>query len=223
MGVMSGERERYLPLAHVFMAGRAEEDYRSAIREVFGVMGSKRRTLSLRQVIMDFEAAMWKAIPAAIGTWQQGVRFRGCLFHFSQALNRAFEKLVPKDGDWRKREVLSLMRWLPYQEYPTIHWFVSQLSRRETGMERFVDYFTSFWMGKSDWWMVSDDVDCDVLTTCALEGYHGKLGLYMPYRHDTVAHTAKDLLRLDFKIIGRAENDQLFHFVSETKEDSEVS
>ena len=40
----------------------------------------------------------------------------------------------------------------------------------------------------------------------------------MQYRHDTVRHTAKDLLKLDFALRGRAEDAELFQFITSNKE-----
>ena len=218
MGVLAGHNNRYIPLAHVLMSGRRKEDYANALEQVLVCIGAKRRTLSLQQVVMDFESAMWESIPEVIQTWKPRVTVRGCIFHFSQALNRAFKRLVPEKTDWRRREVLALMRFLPYESFPTVQWFIHSLKNRDTGMERFFDYFDGFWMPRTSIWLAATDFESDVFTTCALEGYHGKIGGYMSYRHDRVENTARDLLRLDFTIIGKAEDDQLFQNIRKEKD-----
>ena len=78
--------------------------------------------------------------------------------------------------------------------------FLQQLLSRDTGMDSFLSYFMEFWMKRETMWMVTS-VDGDILTNCALESYHGKLGSALPYAHPHIRRASELLLEMDNRII----------------------
>ena len=163
------KQEKYWPAAHIFMVKKSEEAYRTVISSVIEFTGSR---ISEKIVITDFEEALRNGIQAAFDQWHLEAKCRGCLFHFSQALHRAMQKMGRTTPAQKK--IVRLLMWAPYMDLTITKKFIHDLEERDTGMEPFLKYFRNYWLRRSSWWMVKQ-WDWDIVTNCALEGYHAKL------------------------------------------------
>lgn len=79
-----------LPLLYVLMSGKKKRDYKAVFRMVKDLLPS----MSLQEIILDYEMAMWKAADSIF----PAVTVRGCAFHWGQAV-------------WRKVQDLGLHIW----------------------------------------------------------------------------------------------------------------
>ena len=62
-----------MPLAFALMPRQRAKDYAALLREIMGLTHAP----SVKEVVTDFEAAVWKAIRTVFPS----VRHFGCLFH----------------------------------------------------------------------------------------------------------------------------------------------
>ena len=196
MGVRFGQAEQYGIGAHILMKRREISDYKLALQELLNLI--PRARLALKAIVMDFEAGEWKGVTLALQEFQLRVRLRGCLFHFNQALRRKFEKAV-RLKDKNQRKVLSCMMWFPYLEDDIITRFMTELRGRETGMEQFLIYFEQTWWPNKDRWKTEKEIEMDVYTNCALEGYHGRLHRHAPFKKPTIKEMAESLFNNDMQ------------------------
>ena len=73
-----------VPLVFVFMSGIRKRDYRRVLRTLKQLV----LTLNPAAIVMDFEAAMWRAATAAVFTQTRVTSLFGCDFHWTQAVWR---------------------------------------------------------------------------------------------------------------------------------------
>ena len=197
--------EKYYPCAHVLMQRSDEKAYREAICQILELTG---QSPGVREVITDFEAALRNGVQLAFQSRGIKVVCRGCLFHFSQALTRAFRKLGKTT--LLQKKIVWLLMWAPYMNQSLTKNMVEELGKRKTGIESFIKYFRDYWMPRISWWSVSDS-SWDIVTNCALEGYHGKLrskgqALYKP----VVRGLSEMLFELDHNIMIKNDFEELF-------------
>jgi hypothetical protein len=81
--VRSGECVKQVPLAFVLMSGKRKRDYRKVLKVIKDLTGSRK----LETIILDFENAVWRAIPQVF----PGVTIRGCSFHWAQCIWRKIQ------------------------------------------------------------------------------------------------------------------------------------
>ena len=219
MAVVPGQGGmQYVPCAHVLIRHKKKEDYRRAIG---AVLDETRRGINLSMVIMDFEEALWLGVQAAFEDRKMKVRCRGCLFHFSQALLRAFRKMT-KSPTKQQYKIVHLLMWAPYLHIDDTRRFVDGLAGRETGMKSFIHYFQRQWLNRYRMWVV-DDISEDVLTNCAIESYHGRLKPKGARRSLSVEELSDYLFNLDHTILARIRHEDFFGIErarGQTKKDS---
>ena len=192
------QEERYAPAAHILMTQRTAAAYERAMDLVFTVIKDQTGVM---EIVMDFETALWDGVGLATRRHIKGrtVVLHGCLFHFSQAVVRMFKRKV-SDPTPDQRRVMRYLLFAPYMRKEAVSAFITELLKRKTGMEAFIQYFAQFWMKKRDMWLVNNVVS-DILTNCALESYHGKLNQAIPYPHPQLRTVSETLLHLDHRII----------------------
>jgi MULE transposase domain len=77
---------KHVPLCFVLMSHRRKRDYRIVFKAIKNLMPS----ISVREIMSDFEAALWRSVRVL------GVRIqhRGCVFHWTQAVWRKIQRCV---------------------------------------------------------------------------------------------------------------------------------
>ena len=83
--VRSGECVKQVPLAFVLMSGKRKRDYRKVLQAI----KDKTRGRKLEKIVLDFESALWQAIPHVY----PGVLIRGCSFHWAQCIWRKIQDI----------------------------------------------------------------------------------------------------------------------------------
>jgi hypothetical protein len=141
-----------------FMLNRIGTDFEKAIVKGFRLALDKfwkKKVAEAKEKGMSMEelAARYPGIAA-------GVRFDGCLFHFSQANSRKCQELFPKNQKWedlpeeesaRRKlgwKLLSFFLWLPYYDYDFIVNIFAQLEANEQmkPCENYIKYFRREWI-----------------------------------------------------------------------------
>jgi len=77
--IRQGEHAKQVPLMFCMMSGKRKRDYRAVLREVTHLMP---QIPNVKKIVLDFEAAVWKAIPKVL----PGVQLMGCAFHWMQCI-----------------------------------------------------------------------------------------------------------------------------------------
>lgn len=77
---------KHIPLCFVLMSHRRKRDYRKVFEAVKALLGT---SIKLREVVSDFEAAIWRTTRHVFGD----IAHRGCNFHWSQAIWRHIQDL----------------------------------------------------------------------------------------------------------------------------------
>jgi len=77
---------KHVPLCFILMSHRRKRDYRVVFKALTNLMSS----ISLREVISDFEAALWRSV-RVLG---EQIQHRGCVFHWTQAVWRKMQRFV---------------------------------------------------------------------------------------------------------------------------------
>ncbi|XP_006820186.1 uncharacterized protein LOC102808349 [Saccoglossus kowalevskii] len=154
------------------MSRREKKDYKKILKI------AKRAVpgLKLERVIVDFEAAIWKAIYSVF----PDVAIQGCSFHWTQAV-------------WRKVQHLGLQ--VPYMENGPVHDYIRELmalpflpeehikasfnilaEKATPGLQDLLDYIRSTWLDSSVWppstWSVYNK---SVHTNNDVEGWHRRI------------------------------------------------
>lgn len=96
-----------VPLVHVLMANRLAGTYRAVFRSLKQkVRNATGRRFRPRQIIVDFELAIWGALSMELAQ----ARILGCYFHFSQALWRHAQQCGLSGAYGNVRRVRRLIR-----------------------------------------------------------------------------------------------------------------
>ena len=72
--VKKGGKMKHVPLCFVVMSHRRKRDYRAVFKAVRSVLPS----VAVKEVLSDFEAAVWRTFRNVFG---DDVTHRGCVFH----------------------------------------------------------------------------------------------------------------------------------------------
>lgn len=83
--VKHGTSRKQVPLVFAIMSARRASDYRAVLEAIIQLLPYK----SVTDVTADFEIAMWKAVRELFPQ----VQMSGCLFHFTQAINRKIQEI----------------------------------------------------------------------------------------------------------------------------------
>ena len=82
-GITADQKKQNIPLCFVAMSGKRAIDYEAVFRELKNHMESDEQPIQLEEVLIDFEAAIWKALGQVFGS---SLKIKGCWFHFNQCL-----------------------------------------------------------------------------------------------------------------------------------------
>jgi hypothetical protein len=92
----------FVPCVHFPMSGRSTARYATCFHHLFGILGRTEGAGMLTRILTDFEPAERSGLFAGWRKFSEDesemaralfpdgfrVRFSGCLFHYSQAINR---------------------------------------------------------------------------------------------------------------------------------------
>jgi len=163
---------KQVPLAFVMMSGKSKHDYKAVLKEL------RRSGGSPVAVVLDFEAAVWKAVRAVFPT----ASLRGCNFHWGQAVLRKMQALglqsaYHEDHGTRRfcRKLLALP-FLPHEHImPTFQSLRAQVVDNAP-LEGLVNYIYNTWLHNSQWTVQELSVyKRAVRTNNDVEGYHRRL------------------------------------------------
>jgi hypothetical protein len=82
----SDDTTKQVPLAYAFMSGKSKRDYKHVLEKIVDSLPCQPK---VNTFVLDFEAAMWKAIQ---GLYPE-VNLQGCAFHWTQAVWRKLQSL----------------------------------------------------------------------------------------------------------------------------------
>ena len=172
--VKSDENVKQVPLLFAFMSGKRRKDYKKILQMVEDLVPGE---ISVKEIVVDFEASIWKAIPEVFGD----VKILGCNFHWGQAVWRHVQQLglqvsYNNDEGTRKfiRKVLALP-YLPHEHIPEMYTRLRQ-DVESAELESLMDYVNNTWMESEMWppqtWSIFGQ---SVRTNNDVEGWHYRL------------------------------------------------
>ena len=163
-----------VPLAFCCMSRRQTSDYQAVFE---AISRSFLTPPKLHRVILDFEAATWKALKNVF----PGVELRGCSFHFTQAVYRHVQSLGLQTAYQENVSVRNYVRKLMALCYiPAIHIrpLFQKLSQeaRSPSMQSLIDYMRDTWVETSTFKPESWSVfDLPFRTNNDVEGWHHRM------------------------------------------------
>ncbi|XP_064650934.1 uncharacterized protein LOC135502208 [Lineus longissimus] len=170
--VRQGDDMKQVPLMFVLMSGK-RKDYRKVLKSI------KRLTPdhSLKKIVIDFESAMWRAIPTVLPE----VKIRGCSFHWAQCIWRKIQEIGLAPAylhDDVTHQLCKELLALPYLPHEHIRPLFEKLAKRATTetLATLVDYIRRNWIETTQWtpktWSVFNQ---PFRTNNDCEGWHGAL------------------------------------------------
>ena len=146
--IRQGDNSKQVPLLFCLMSGRKKRDYQGVLNHIRNLL----QETSVKTVIIDFEAAMWKAFPTVF----PDVEVRGCCFHWTQSVWRKIQDLglavsykAHKDTYKYLRQLMSL----PYLPKEHITPLFDKLREKATSpvLVQLVDYIDATWIRGAIW------------------------------------------------------------------------
>ena len=138
-----------VPLLFVLMSGKKKSDYKGVLRVVKDLLP----TLSLQEIVLDYEMAMWKAVNSVFPT----VPVRGCAFHWGQAVWRKVQDLGLQTSYMEREETYNFCKKLmalPYLPSDSIPGLFAHLQGTATtnGLVQLCQYISSTWVSGDALW-----------------------------------------------------------------------
>jgi hypothetical protein len=174
--VKQDDHIKQIPLCFVMMSRRSTEDYLAVMKYLRDVMENSR----LKSVVLDFEAAVWRAITEVF----PHVILRGCSFHWRQALVRKISELGLAPTYRKKRNTHQFMKqilclnYLPHEQIEAIFTSLRQLvlPTHPLALHNFMQYIEDTWISSSVFkpqkWSVCGHA---IRTNNDVEGWHARL------------------------------------------------
>jgi len=142
--------------------------------------------------IFDFESALRTAFSTELRAIERGIAIKGCRFHFSQAVMRAFDSKAnrkwreesPAVASWVK-EVLGLPL-IPHYYIRSMwdHALSTPPTPYAERLRPFVDYFQQQWLASDEFIQLWNHFDNDLArTTNVPEGLHSGMRASLPEPH----------------------------------------
>jgi len=173
--VRTREVIKQIPLCFVVMSAKRERDYEVVLRTIRQKI---RQRPVVQDVVTDFEKSLWKAVEIVM----PGVRHRGCVFHWSQAVWRQMQKVSGLIAQYKRHgdayRALRLVFALPFLPAENIVAAFSSMTAKleEFGFRKVVKYIHKAWIVSNRWpprtWSVFNQA---IRTNNDLEGWHHRI------------------------------------------------
>ena len=108
-GNTADQERQNIPLCFIAMSGKRAADYAAVFGELKKLLEADGNQINLTEVLIDFEAAIWKALVQIFGST---LTIRGCWFHFCQAVYKKIKKEGMANDFYLKRPVYQMGREL---------------------------------------------------------------------------------------------------------------
>lgn len=131
------------------MSGRKKKDYRKVIKSILDLLPVEP---DVRQITVDFQKALWSVLRQVL----PGVKIKGCVFHWTQALWRKIQELglqqpyCNDQGTYIYLRKFMALPFLPEQEIPPMFQHLRQQATTAP-LQQFVAYVSEIWITNSTW------------------------------------------------------------------------
>lgn len=131
------------------MSGKKKRDYKAVFRMVKDLLPS----MSLQEIILDYEMAMWKAADSIF----PAVTVRGCAFHWGQAVWRKVQDLGLQTSYMEREETYAFCKKimaLPYLPPDIIPGLFDHIKEAATtdGLVQLCQYISNTWVRDAALW-----------------------------------------------------------------------
>lgn len=178
----------YVPGYHAVLYSKKKEDYLNFFKQVAPFMENAE------MINVDFESNLSESL---IDVGFDKSIIKGCLFHYRQAVNRMFAKLIsePTPLDMAVRDVVMV---LPFFGIADFRYMIEVLSKIQDhkGIASFTNYVKVYWGPRYDL-VQKVDQSIEILTNNALESFHGEISRRISQR---LSHTMVDAMRIIYDI-----------------------
>ena len=202
----SGEDTKQVPLVFVLMSGRKKCDYKAVLDKLSDILGNCR----VRNLVIDFERAVWKAFPAAF----PGLEITGCLFHWTQALWRKVQELGLQWAYNNDKDVHSYVKrlmalpFLPSDQIPASFYHLKSKAGSPV-LAQFADYMETTWITSAMWGPTAWSIFMSpIRTNNDIEGWHNALNRRaggrsnLPFYHLVeLLHTEAQITKLQVRLV----------------------
>ncbi|XP_035686596.1 uncharacterized protein LOC118422872 [Branchiostoma floridae] len=173
--IRRGEDVKQVPLAFAFMSGKRRKDYEAVLQELRNALPDE---IELEECVMDFEVAAWQAFALVF----PDVRFKGCVFHWCQAVWKKVQEHGLQTAYRRNQRVHAWVRQLmalPFLPAASIPAALEELTRKSAGeLTSLAEYVRQTWLNSTIFtprrWSVYMQ---SVRTNNDLEGWHRRLNM----------------------------------------------
>ena len=183
--IRKGSSIKQVPLAFVFMARRKTSDYLAVFRKILSVLPFTR----VKEIVSDFEKAMWKAVKVLNDDCHEktfkNIKHCGCAFHFTQAIFERIKKIGLAGIYNKNRKINKFCRrlmCLHLVHYTDVNYVMNCLylkaetSSHKTMLLQLLNYVQKTWVESSVWepkyWCGFNQ---PIRTNNDAEGWHLKL------------------------------------------------